>query len=106
MGRYLNSLVDTVLNTAYILHIAAAVPWHPAEINKYHIVPVQMLPVILAFCHRKPVKYSTAVHCLPKKSCRHATVNIETAEKIGLDYSMFSGMCETVKEITTAEEFE
>ena len=35
-----------------------------------------------------------------------ATVNIETAEKIGLDYSMFSGMCETVKEITTAEEFE
>lgn len=35
-----------------------------------------------------------------------ATVNIETAEKIGLDYSMFSDMCETVKEITTAEEFE
>lgn len=35
-----------------------------------------------------------------------ATVNIETAEKIGLDYSVFSDLCETVKEIKTAEEFE
>lgn len=35
-----------------------------------------------------------------------ATVNIETAEAIGLAYDMFDGLCDTVKEITTAEEFE
>lgn len=35
-----------------------------------------------------------------------ATVNTETAEKIGLDYSMFEGMCESVKETVTAKEFE
>ncbi|MCQ2549385.1 MAG: ABC transporter substrate-binding protein [Lachnospiraceae bacterium] len=35
-----------------------------------------------------------------------ATVNIETAEAIGLAYDMFEGLCDTVKEITTAEEFE
>lgn len=35
-----------------------------------------------------------------------ATVNTETAEAIGLDYSMFADMCAEVKEITTAEEFE
>lgn len=35
-----------------------------------------------------------------------ATVNIETAEAIGLAYDMFNGLCDTVKEITTAEEFE
>lgn len=35
-----------------------------------------------------------------------ATVNIETAEAIGLAYDMFDGLCDTVNEITTAEEFE
>ena len=35
-----------------------------------------------------------------------ATVNTETAEAIGLDYSMFAGMCDELKEITTAVEFE
>lgn len=35
-----------------------------------------------------------------------ATVNTETAEAIGLDYSMFAGMCTELKEIVTAEEFE
>ena len=35
-----------------------------------------------------------------------ATINTDTAEKIGLDYSMFSTMCEQVKETTTAQEFE
>lgn len=35
-----------------------------------------------------------------------ATVNTEIAEQIGLDYSVFDGMCEKVVEITTAEEFE
>lgn len=35
-----------------------------------------------------------------------ATVNTETAEAIGLDYSMFEGMCAEVKETVTAEEFE
>lgn len=35
-----------------------------------------------------------------------ATVNTETAAAIGLDYSMFAGMCDEVKEIQTAEEFE
>lgn len=35
-----------------------------------------------------------------------ATVNTEIAEALGLDYSMFEGMCEKVVEITTAEEFE
>lgn len=35
-----------------------------------------------------------------------ATVNTETAEAIGLDYSMFSGMCSNLVEIQTAEEFE
>lgn len=35
-----------------------------------------------------------------------ATVNTETAEAIGLDYSMFSDMCDELKEIQTAEEFE
>lgn len=35
-----------------------------------------------------------------------ATVNIETAEAIGLDYSMFADMCSELKEIKTAEEFE
>ncbi len=34
-----------------------------------------------------------------------ATVNTETAEAIGLDYSMFSGLCEKVVEIQTAKEF-
>lgn len=35
-----------------------------------------------------------------------ATVNTETAEGIGLDYSMFAGMCTELREIVTAEEFE
>ena len=35
-----------------------------------------------------------------------ATVNTETAQAIGLDYSMFVDMCDELKEITTAEEFE
>lgn len=35
-----------------------------------------------------------------------ATVNTETAEAIGLDYSVFEGMCAEVKETVTAEEFE
>lgn len=35
-----------------------------------------------------------------------ATVNTETAQAIGLDYSMFAGMCAELREITTAEEFE
>lgn len=35
-----------------------------------------------------------------------ATVNTETAEAIGLDYSKFSDMCEAVVETKTAEEFE
>lgn len=35
-----------------------------------------------------------------------ATVNTETAEAIGLDYSMFAGMCTELREIVTAEEFE
>lgn len=34
-----------------------------------------------------------------------ATVNTETAEAIGLDYSMFSDMCTDLVEIQTAEEF-
>lgn len=34
------------------------------------------------------------------------TVNTETAEAIGLDYSMFSDMCAKVVETVTAEEFE
>ena len=35
-----------------------------------------------------------------------ATVNTEIADQIGIDYSVFEGMCDAVKEITTAEEFE
>lgn len=35
-----------------------------------------------------------------------ATVNTETAEAIGLDYSMFASMCDALKEVVTAEEFE
>lgn len=35
-----------------------------------------------------------------------ATVNTDTAQEIGLDYSMFEGMCSKLKEITTAKEFE
>ncbi len=35
-----------------------------------------------------------------------ATVNTETAEAIGLDYSMFSDLCAKVVETVTAEEFE
>lgn len=35
-----------------------------------------------------------------------ATVNTETAEAIGLDYSMFADMCTELKEIVTAKEFE
>lgn len=35
-----------------------------------------------------------------------ATVNTETAEAIGLDYSMFEEMCSELKEIKTAKEFE
>ena len=35
-----------------------------------------------------------------------ATVNTETAAAIGLDYSMFADMCEELREITTAKEFE
>lgn len=34
------------------------------------------------------------------------TVNTETAEAIGLDYSMFADMCDELKEIITAKEFE
>lgn len=35
-----------------------------------------------------------------------ATVNTETAEAIGLDYSVFADMCTELKEIVTAKEFE
>ncbi len=35
-----------------------------------------------------------------------ATVNTETAAALNLDYSMFADMCEELKEITTAQEFE
>ncbi|MCH5248655.1 MAG: ABC transporter substrate-binding protein [Lachnospiraceae bacterium] len=35
-----------------------------------------------------------------------ATVNTETAEAIGLDYSMFESMCSKLVEIQTAEEFQ
>lgn len=35
-----------------------------------------------------------------------ATVNTDTAAAIGLDYSMFKGMCEEVKETKTAENFD
>ena len=35
-----------------------------------------------------------------------ATVNTETAEALGMDYSMFAGLCSELKEIKTAEEFE
>ena len=35
-----------------------------------------------------------------------ATVNTETAEAIGLDYSMFADMCTNLVEIQTAEEFQ
>lgn len=35
-----------------------------------------------------------------------ATVNTETAEAIGVDYSGFAGICTEVREIVTAEEFE
>lgn len=35
-----------------------------------------------------------------------ATVNTETAAAIGLDYSMFGGLCTQLVETTTAEEFE
>lgn len=35
-----------------------------------------------------------------------ATVNIETAQAIGLDYSMFEDMCDKLIEIKTAKEFE
>lgn len=35
-----------------------------------------------------------------------ATVNTETAEALGLDYSMFAGMCSELKEIRTAKDFE
>ena len=34
-----------------------------------------------------------------------ATVNTETAEAIGLDYSMFADKCSSLVEIQTAEEF-
>ena len=34
-----------------------------------------------------------------------ATVNTETAEAIGIDYSMFKDMCEKVVETKTAKEF-
>ena len=34
-----------------------------------------------------------------------ATVNTETAEAIGLDYSMFADKCSDLVEIQTAEEF-
>ena len=35
-----------------------------------------------------------------------ATVNTETAEAIGLDYSMFADKCSSLAEIKTAEEFQ
>ena len=35
-----------------------------------------------------------------------ATVNTETAEAIGLDYSMFADKCSSLVEIQTAEEFQ
>ncbi|MCC8015387.1 MAG: ABC transporter substrate-binding protein [Eubacterium sp.] len=35
-----------------------------------------------------------------------ATVNIETAEAIGLDYSMFADLCDSLVETKTAEEFD
>lgn len=35
-----------------------------------------------------------------------ATVNTETATALGIDYSMFGGMCEDLKELVTAESFE
>lgn len=35
-----------------------------------------------------------------------ATVNTDVASQLGIDYSVFDGMCEKVVEIQTAEEFE
>ena len=34
------------------------------------------------------------------------TVNTETAEALGIDYSVFEGMCTELKTVVTAEEFE
>ena len=34
------------------------------------------------------------------------TVNTETAEAVGLDYSMFADMCSELVEVVTAEDFE
>ena len=34
------------------------------------------------------------------------TVNTETAAAVGIDDSVFKDMCEELKEVTTAEEFE
>ena len=35
-----------------------------------------------------------------------ATVNTDVASQLGIDYSVFDGMCEKIVEIQTAEEFE
>lgn len=35
-----------------------------------------------------------------------ATVNTDVANQLGIDYSVFDGMCEKVVEIQTAEEFD
>lgn len=45
---------------------------------------------------------------MPVKSLDNgiATVNTETAQALGLEYSMFADMCSELREITTAEEFE
>ena len=34
------------------------------------------------------------------------TVNTETAQAVGIDYSMFTDMCAELRETVTAEEFE
>lgn len=34
------------------------------------------------------------------------TINTETAEALGMDYSVFKDMCTELVEVTTAEEFE
>ena len=49
---------------------------------------------------------SPASTAVPVMSNGIATVNTETADALGIDYSMFSDMCEELKELVTAENFE
>lgn len=64
---------------------------------------VQSQPIWRRYSGKRTDPAATPIETLERGI---VTVNTETAEALGLDYSMFKDMCSEVVETVTAEEFE